>query len=143
MTIFPTPPRCASCQMSSRSSLDLRFNAVLIDAAIKDVLLLFLPFPRIRLPPPRILHREWVHVVRTNGLSLSQALPLVTSNVARVLAIDDRKGSLAPGKDADILFLTPDLMVDTVIARGRIMVRDGRALVRGPFEERGDFDYAL
>ena len=92
---------------------------------------------------PRILHREWLHTVRTNRLSLPQALPLVTSNVARVLGIDHRKGSLAPGKDADVVFLTPDHMVDTVIARGRVMVRDGRAVVRGPFEEREAFDYGL
>jgi beta-aspartyl-dipeptidase (metallo-type) len=67
----------------------------------------------------------------------------VTSNVARVLGIDDHKGSLGPGKDADIVLLTGDLMVDTVLARGRIMVSDGRAVVRGPFEERGSFDYGL
>jgi beta-aspartyl-dipeptidase (metallo-type) len=92
---------------------------------------------------PRILHREWIHTIRTNRLSLPQALPLVTSNVARVLGIDHRKGSLAAGKDADVVFLTPDHMVDTVIARGRVMVRDGRAIVRGPFEDREPFDYGL
>jgi beta-aspartyl-dipeptidase (metallo-type) len=92
---------------------------------------------------PRILHREWLHTVRTNRLSLQQSLPLVTANVARVLGIGDRKGSLAPGQDADLVFLTEDLMIDTVIARGRIMVRDGRAVVRGPFEERDPFDYGL
>jgi beta-aspartyl-dipeptidase (metallo-type) len=92
---------------------------------------------------PRILHREWLHTVRTNRLSLPQALPLVTTNVARVLGIADRKGSLATGKDADIVFLTDDLMVDTVIARGQVMVRDGHVVVRGPFEDRGAFDYGL
>jgi beta-aspartyl-dipeptidase (metallo-type) len=92
---------------------------------------------------PRILHREWLHIIRTNRLSLPQALPLVTTNVARVLGIGDRKGSLAAGKDADIVLLTEDLMVDTVIARGQVMVRDGHAVVRGPFEERGLFDYGL
>jgi hypothetical protein len=34
-------------------------------------------------------------------------------------------------------------MVDTVVARGQIMVRDGHAVRRGPFEERGAFDYGL
>jgi beta-aspartyl-dipeptidase (metallo-type) len=92
---------------------------------------------------PRILHREWLYVIRTNRLSLSQALPLVTTNVARVLGIGDRKGSLATGKDADIVFLTDDLMVDTVIARGQVMVREGHAVVRGPFEDRAHFDYGL
>jgi beta-aspartyl-dipeptidase (metallo-type) len=92
---------------------------------------------------PRILHREWLHTVRTNRLSLPQALPLVTSNVARVLGIEDRKGSLAPDKDADLVFLAEDLMVDTVIARGRVMVRDGRPVAAGPFEQRESFDYGL
>jgi hypothetical protein len=34
-------------------------------------------------------------------------------------------------------------MVDTVIARGQVMVREGRAVVRGPFEDRAHFDYGL
>ena len=92
---------------------------------------------------PRILHRELLHTIRTNKLSLPQALPLVTSNVARVLGIDDRKGKLAPGTDADVVLLTDDLMIDTVLARGRIMVQDGRVVTRGPFEERAPFDYGL
>jgi beta-aspartyl-dipeptidase (metallo-type) len=92
---------------------------------------------------PRILHREWLHVIRTNRLALPQALPLVTSNVARVLGLEDRKGGLAPGKDADVLLLTEDLMVDTVLARGRVMVEGGRVVARGPFETREPFDYGL
>ena len=78
-----------------------------------------------------------MQIVRTNGLTLSEALPLVTSNVARVLGIAGHKGSLARGKDADVVLLDPDLSVDTVIARGRLMVQGGRVLVRGPFEDAG------
>ena len=85
--------------------------------------------------PPTILHRELVHIIRTNGLKLSDALPLVTTNVARVLGIQARKGALQPAKDADLVFLNDDLSVDSVIARGRVMVQGGRVLVRGPFEE--------
>lgn len=90
--------------------------------------------------PPTILHREWVETVRRNDLTLSQALPLVTTNVARVLKIDDRKGSLEPDKDADVVLLTKDLEVDTVLARGRVMVRSGQVVVKGPFEEREPFE---
>lgn len=85
--------------------------------------------------PPSILHRELVQIIRTNGLKLSDALALVTTNVARVLGIQGRKGSLEAGRDADLVFLTGDLGVDTVIARGRVMVQGGRVLVKGPFEE--------
>ena len=84
--------------------------------------------------PPSILHRELVHVIRTNKLDLDQALPLVTTNVARVLGIERRKGSIAVGLDADLVFLDRDLAVDTVVARGRVMVRGGEPLVKGPFE---------
>jgi beta-aspartyl-dipeptidase (metallo-type) len=84
--------------------------------------------------PPSILHRELVHIVRANNLTLPQALPLVTTNVARVLGISGHKGSIAVGKDADVVLLGTDLSVDTVIARGRPLVRDRRVLVRGPFE---------
>jgi beta-aspartyl-dipeptidase (metallo-type) len=85
--------------------------------------------------PPTILHREFVHVVRSNGLKLSEALPLVTSNVARVLGLAGHKGRLAPGMDADVVLLDPELAIDTVIARGRVMVQGGQVLVRGPFED--------
>jgi beta-aspartyl-dipeptidase (metallo-type) len=85
--------------------------------------------------PPSILHREFVHVVRTNGLTLPQALPLVTTNVARVLGIGERKGALAIGKDADVVLLNADLSVNTVIAGGRAMIQSGRVVVRGPFED--------
>ena len=84
--------------------------------------------------PPSILHRELVHIIRTNRLDLDQALPLVTRNVARVLGIEGRKGSLAPGLDADLVLLDRDLAVHTVVARGRVMVRGGEPLVKGPFE---------
>ena len=44
------------------------------------------------------------------------------------------KGSVAAGLDADLVVLNRELAVDTVIARGRVMVRGGEPLVKGPFE---------
>jgi beta-aspartyl-dipeptidase (metallo-type) len=84
---------------------------------------------------PTILHRELLQIIRTNNLTLPQALPLVTTNVARVLGIGRRKGSLHASKDADIVLLrSDDLAVDTVIAKGRIMVSGGEPVVTGPWE---------
>ncbi|MBI3706464.1 MAG: beta-aspartyl-peptidase [Proteobacteria bacterium] len=90
----------------------------------------------LRNTSPGVLHREWKRVVHTNKLTLAQALPLVTANPARVLRLDDRKGTLRPGMDADIVLLTDALAVDTVICRGKVMVAGGQAVVKGPFEER-------
>ncbi|MEJ5359579.1 MAG: beta-aspartyl-peptidase [Desulfobacterales bacterium] len=79
------------------------------------------------------LTEDWRRLVR-EGLPLEQALRLVTENPARRAGLFDRKGSLAPGKDADLLLLDRDLEIVAVFARGRRMVERGKALVKGTFE---------
>jgi len=46
---------------------------------------------------------------------------MVTENPARLLGIEERKGSIAVGKDADLLLLDDDLSVRTTIIDGRIV----------------------
>ena len=82
------------------------------------------------------LQRELKALV-CSGLDLSVALKPFTSNVARVLGLSN-KGRLAVGRDADITILDSDMNVDTVIARGRIMVESGKAVVKGTFEDFSD-----
>lgn len=79
------------------------------------------------------LHREIRDAVLTDGIGLAHALRVVTANPARILKLP-AKGRLAAGFDADLVFLDGNLEVDTVIARGRIMVRKKELLVRGTFE---------
>jgi imidazolonepropionase-like amidohydrolase len=43
-----------------------------------------------------------------NGLTFEQALATVTSDAAKVLGIDDRVGTLEPGKDADLALYDGD-----------------------------------
>ena len=54
------------------------------------------------------------------------------AHVADLLGLA-RKGYLHPGRDADIVILTPSGEVDRVYARGRLLVDRGTPLVRGPF----------
>jgi len=68
------------------------------------------------------------------GFPLADVLALVTENPARRVGIWGWKGSLAEGKDADLLLLNEDLQVDSVMAKGRLMIEGGRVLVRGTFE---------
>lgn len=82
----------------------------------------------------RCLFADWRMLARS-GLPLEDALQLVTANPARRAGLFHCKGSLAPGKDADLLLLTPDLEIETVVAKGRVMVADGRVIVKGTFEE--------
>ncbi|MGH7630870.1 MAG: beta-aspartyl-peptidase [Gemmatimonadales bacterium] len=67
------------------------------------------------------------------GHALEQALPPFTANPAGLLRLGT-KGRLAAGMDADLLVLDAKGGIDDVMARGRWHVRQGRAVVRGPFE---------
>jgi N-acetylglucosamine-6-phosphate deacetylase len=46
---------------------------------------------------------------------------MATYNPARYLGINKRKGSLYPGKDADLVALTPDLDVVMTMVEGEII----------------------
>jgi len=48
------------------------------------------------------------------------AVRAVTENPARLLGLEDKKGSIAPGKDADLILLDPDCSVHTTIVAGKI-----------------------
>jgi beta-aspartyl-dipeptidase (metallo-type) len=62
-------------------------------------------------------------------LPLERVLPLVTSNTARVLKLAD-KGRIAAGADADLVVLQRDsLEIVTVVSRGRVVFKDGAAVV--------------
>jgi N-acetylglucosamine-6-phosphate deacetylase len=60
------------------------------------------------------------NIIRFSKLSLSQAVRLASTNPAKELKVFDRKGSLAVGKDADIVVLNPQYEVQMTICRGEI-----------------------
>lgn len=68
------------------------------------------------------------------GFALEVILPLVTSNVADNLELRG-KGHIRKGMDADICCFTKDMELKHVMAKGRILIRDGELLVKGKFEE--------
>ena len=74
-------------------------------------------------------------LVSEENVPLSTALETVTSSPADVLHLR-RKGRIAPGADADLVVLGPDLNVDRVYAKGQLMVKEGSPVVWGPFETR-------
>lgn len=62
-----------------------------------------------------------------------KAVGMATSHVADQLCLP-RKGRLKEGCDADILVLDGNDALRHVVARGRVMMRDGGVLARGTFE---------
>ncbi len=55
------------------------------------------------------------------GCSLSDAIDTVTLNPARILGIDNRKGTLEEGKDADIVVMDPDFNIKHSIIAGKLV----------------------
>ena len=55
------------------------------------------------------------------GCGLDVAVRMVTENPAMVLGLADRKGSIAVGKDADLILLDEDLLVEVTIVGGKIV----------------------
>lgn len=65
---------------------------------------------------------------------LPTALATVTSSPANILGLAE-KGRLQPGLDADLLLIRcDDLVIDSVFAKGKSLVRSGKAVVKGTFE---------
>ncbi len=74
-----------------------------------------------------------LHNLLQRGVSLADALPFFTSNVAQLLRLHD-KGRIAAGLSADLVVLDAQGRVDDVMARGRFVVRGGKVTVPGTFE---------
>lgn len=87
---------------------------------------------------PGALLAEVRRVVRDGVLPLERALALVTTNTARTLRLE-RKGRLAAGCDADLVVVERgSLEIVHVVARGRVLVRDGTLAITPRWAERSD-----
>ena len=76
----------------------------------------------------------WRDLIIKGRVPMEEALKILTTNVARNLLLQGRKGCIKVGADADLVVLTADLEVDQVWARGRLMVKEGQSIVKGTFE---------
>ena len=63
------------------------------------------------------LDRAIRHVVSL-GVSLAEAVRMATEVPAMRLGVAGKKGVIAPGADADLVILTPDLQIERVMTRG-------------------------
>ena len=79
------------------------------------------------------LLKEVKECVEKENIPLETAVKAITSNPARVLCLKG-KGHIKEGFDADLCLMTKDLSIDTVIAKGQVMVKNGEPVVKGLFE---------
>lgn len=68
-----------------------------------------------------------------DGVPLEKAIKAITTNPARILKLRG-KGLIIEGFDADVVMLDENYDIDTVIARGKIMMLDKEIVVYGTFE---------
>jgi beta-aspartyl-dipeptidase (metallo-type) len=80
------------------------------------------------------LYLDWKGLVE-GGFPLEDVLKMVTSNPAKRAGIYQCKGSIEEGKDADLLILSSDLKIESVMAKGQMMIHRSEVAVKGTFEE--------
>lgn len=80
------------------------------------------------------LYREVKESIKEHKVPIEEAIKVITSNVANILKLDN-KGRITEGRDADFVIVDEEsLDIDMVIAKGKIVVEKGEAVVKGTFE---------
>jgi len=57
------------------------------------------------------------------GIPLSEAVQMASYNPAKLLGVDDKKGTLEQGKDADLIILNKNLEPELTMVSGNIVFR--------------------
>lgn len=66
-----------------------------------------------------------VRTMITNaGVSLIDAVRMITHTPASIMKISDKKGSLVAGKDADIVIFDENICIDTTMVRGKVIYKN-------------------
>lgn len=66
------------------------------------------------------------NMVKMVGIPLPWAIQMATLNPARAVGLDDQKGSLKVGKDADLILIDEDVNVYMTMVQGRVVYGRGR-----------------
>jgi beta-aspartyl-dipeptidase (metallo-type) len=91
------------------------------------------------LPDGEIIHvglepllSEIKALVMEQKVSLTSALKLVTTNPAHLYQLDRAKGSLASGKEADLMIMNDRFEISDVMSKGNWLMKQGVVLVKDP-----------
>ncbi|UQD53357.1 N-acetylglucosamine-6-phosphate deacetylase [Bacillus methanolicus] len=77
------------------------------------------------------------NMMKFTGISLVDAIQMASINPAKQINVYDRKGSLAPGKDADIVILDDNYEVFMTFCRGKIAYKRGGENQQNEYFESG------
>lgn len=79
------------------------------------------------------IYKQIVYLVKQKNWSMEDALALGCRNVAKALELYPQKGVIQKSSDADLLLWDKDLNLDTVIAQGNILMKNGKLLTKEMF----------
>lgn len=82
----------------------------------------------------KTVYNVWLQLINEYKMAISDALYIVSTNIANNLNLAGVKGALKSGADADILLLNKDLGIEKLYAKGNLMVNNGQPVVLGTFE---------
>lgn len=82
---------------------------------------------------PKYLHQT-IKILVEKGMALEDAIKLLTSTPAKLIAKEGVKGCVAVGADADLLVLDENLDIDSLFAKGKAAVWTKELLMKGRFE---------
>lgn len=80
------------------------------------------------------LYEEFLQLVEAHKLSIENALPYFTSNIAKGLHLYPQKGCVAVGADADLLIVDEAMTIESVLCKGAIAVLEKEVLLYGTYE---------
>lgn len=82
----------------------------------------------------KTLYEEVKESIIEHKVPIEEAIKVITSNVAEVLKLK-HKGKIESGRDADFVMVNEEnLAIDTVIAKGKVVVKGGKAIIKPTFE---------
>jgi beta-aspartyl-dipeptidase (metallo-type) len=96
----------------------------------------------IYIAPVDFTRREIRDIVHNRITPFEEALKMVTTNPAKCLGVDERKGRIAEGYDADIVIADKpeSLRVEKVYAKGKMLVDSGKSLWQGYYKKDPYYD---
>lgn len=62
-------------------------------------------------------------MINLADVPITDAVRMMTATPASIMGIDDRKGTLAAGKDADMVIFNDDIQIETTLIKGEIIYR--------------------
>lgn len=81
------------------------------------------------------MYKDFVSLVKYEDVDMETAVKPFTINPARNIGVEDTKGRIKKGWDADILLIDDKFQLDTVIAKGEVLMKNSKIQKYGLFEK--------